>query len=85
MEVIPEKLRVSIGGYMGPSYSVELNGDTLVYTPTTRGYEDMGGEEMRPSVKMWAEFWSCLNDIEFWSWRGSYSPVKWFLMGPVGR
>ena len=70
----PEKLALSIGGFMGSSYRVELKDGDLLYTTWTRGYELEGTQTITPSPEAWAEFWRRLDALGFWSWGGEYSP-----------
>jgi hypothetical protein len=77
----PEKLDLYIGGYMGTSYSVALNRGTLLY----KCWSDRSGTEekhkVKPSPEAWEKFWSSLDELGSWSWKGSYQPSEIILDG----
>jgi hypothetical protein len=77
----PEKLSLYIGGYMGTSYSVELNDGTLVYKCWADRSEGEETHTIKPSAEAWATFWDRLDGLGFWSWSGEYRPRGIILDG----
>ena len=67
----PTVFAISIGGYTGAYYSVELNRGSLLYIC----WRDRIGEKYRitPSMGAWIRFWERLDEIGFWSWSGAYT------------
>jgi hypothetical protein len=70
----PTKLKVSIGGFMGPSFSIQLQENGMVV------YEAYGGGhiledrvEIRPTGSEWAGFLEEINRLGVWKWRREYS------------
>lgn len=68
---IPKKLRASIGGFPGPSFSVELQGRVLIYTES-RGSKGTRRVEVTPSAQQWREFRHELDALNVWRWRENY-------------
>jgi len=77
----PESLSLYIGGYMGSSYSVDMNRGTLLYTCRSDRSEGEEKHRIEPSPEAWAKFWSSLDELGFWSWSGSYQPSGIILDG----
>lgn len=68
----PRVFRASVGGFFGPSFSVEWQGDQLVYK-CREGTEERGRLQVRPTVARWRRFWDACDRIGVWSWPRSYS------------
>lgn len=68
----PDEFHASIGGYMGPSYRVELEDGVLIYTKMGRGSEEQQVVELQPTDEDWSEFLETLDDIDVWSWKKRY-------------
>lgn len=68
----PDEFYASIGGYMGPSYRVELDDGVLVYTRMDSGYEEAEVVELQPSDEEWSAFLKALDEIGVWSWEEQY-------------
>ena len=69
---LPTKLQISIGGYFGPSYHIELKGKTLIYQATSDGSDQANETHISPSAKAWKSFWKTCNNIGIWGWRDRY-------------
>jgi len=90
MNIYPEKFEASIGGFLGPSYEVELQSDgTLHYMDNMdspydipiRGKERSG---ITVSEDQWREFREALDNANVWSWKEYYDSevydgVQWGL------
>jgi hypothetical protein len=69
---IPKHFSASIGGFMGSSYQLELNGDTLTYTASGRGNRDSQRATVTPTPAQWREFREALDALKIWQWRADY-------------
>ena len=71
---IPSEVKISIGGYPGPWYSLQKEGDALVYTnaPTLEALDDPLRELIRPSPSQWQSFLIKLDRLGVWNWREHY-------------
>ncbi|MFW5693807.1 MAG: hypothetical protein ACOCYB_01465 [Alkalispirochaeta sp.] len=68
----PDVFEAWVGGYVGPSYKVELSEDTVTYQVFEQGYEPYLTEEIVPDAAQWSQF---LNDVAgsgVWEWRPRY-------------
>lgn len=68
----PKAFEAWIGGYLGPSYRLELTAEGLVYEIYERGYELYASETLEPSTAEWSRF---LNDVALsgiWDWDDRY-------------
>jgi len=74
--VEPVVLKVFVGGYMGPSYSVRWEQGTLVYESRARGYEPEETVELHPSPEQWAQLWQALEEIGVWEWQARYENLR---------
>lgn len=76
MKIYPEKFKVFIGGYFGPSYEVELQADgTLLYLDDPYGGVPLLRSEAHAimvSEDQWREFRKALNSANVWSWKEYY-------------
>ena len=68
---VPVQLNVGIGGFLGPSYRVELVSGLLVCTETRRG-KQVSTHQAQVTPAGWMAFRSELDRLNVWSWRGSY-------------
>lgn len=68
----PSEFKVYVGGYMGNSYSVELENGLLVYESMGRGYELLQRKEVKASSRSWAAFWKSCNKFCVWGWLPEY-------------
>jgi hypothetical protein len=69
----PDVLEFSYGGFGGPSVSIELAGDTVVYT--SRGWDPrLPAETLKavPSDARWRAFWEALDHAGVARWRRRY-------------
>ncbi|MCF8081801.1 MAG: hypothetical protein K9M96_01795 [Deltaproteobacteria bacterium] len=69
---LPRKFEVGIGGYFGPSYGIELEGTTLIYTASSNMPDEVQETRITPSAKAWRSFWKTCNKIGIWAWRDNY-------------
>ncbi|MEZ6092803.1 MAG: hypothetical protein R3C03_00995 [Pirellulaceae bacterium] len=75
----PAAFLVSIGGFSGQSFKLELDDDgKLMYRQNPDGFTEWGGtsEEVNVTEDMWIEFRDRLNDAEVWKWRRRYDDPK---------
>lgn len=72
MDTRPIHLNIAIGGYFGPSYSLEWVGDKLIYSASKQGHYSEMNETITPTVGQWQEFIKALDAIEVWSWQENY-------------
>jgi len=86
----PQELDVWIGGFLGPSYKVRLEGDELVYEVYERAYELFSTERLRPSPADWSRFLTHLDGCGYWRWDEIYSSdtnsegTTWYVSIRVG-
>ena len=88
----PKKFSASIGGYMGPSYNVELTDDALVYKRMSMGYTEEEVAHIEPTDAEWTTFMAAIDELHIWDWKESYpSPpgmrdgTNWSLKLEVGE
>ena len=72
-EYLPEKLKFYIGGHFGFSYSVEWDGEALLYTVW------QSSERIGPTVRRivtaeaaWRKFWKRMDAAKVWQWEECY-------------
>lgn len=68
----PKTFEAWIGGFLGPSYRLELTEDGLLYETYEHGYELYASELLLPTTAQWSRF---LNDVAVsgvWEWDGRY-------------
>ena len=68
----PKHLRAYIGGYFGPSYAIELTGDTLFYTARTNELIQRELPMVEPTDEQWRAFRRTLDYINVWQWQAHY-------------
>ena len=74
----PRAFTVSIGGFSGPSFKVELvDSGKLIYHHNPKGFIESGGtsEEIWVTEGMWDEFRQQLNQAEVWKWCRRYDDL----------
>jgi hypothetical protein len=67
-----EEFWISIGGYSGPSYSVEIQGENLLYKIYGSSYILEKTESMKPSPMQLDKFWEDCDEINIWQWKTRY-------------
>ncbi len=67
----PHHLDCFIGGFMGTSYRVHLDGDALTHE-TLEHYEPTDMVRLLPDPSAWEQFWNSLDAINAWNWSGDY-------------
>ena len=68
----PKHLRAYIGGHFGPSYAIELTGDTLFYTAHTNELIQPELPMVEPTDEQWRAFRRTLDNINVWQWQAHY-------------
>jgi hypothetical protein len=68
----PHAFKASVGGYMGPSYRLELGGPALRYASSPHRCEFDQDDVLTISPSAWARFATQLDELKVWSWAGSY-------------
>ena len=70
---IPDKFSCFIGGYFGPSYSLEIDeNDCLIYKTMGKEYKVRKTKQICPDTKRWNDFLASCDQINFWSWSDRY-------------
>lgn len=74
---LPTRFTLSIGGFLSPSYSVELRGESLLYRvrgidPDTRSIRETS-TVVTPSAAEWRRFWRAMDEVDLWRWRSEYA------------
>jgi hypothetical protein len=77
VKALPERLRISIGGYFGSCYEVKLKKGRLTYThwpprESSSREPEPQREEIQPSAKQWQTFRKSLDQLNIWCWREDY-------------
>lgn len=67
MKMRPKHLFINIGGFLGPSYSVELCDSGVVYKTNKTGTK-----LITPKEKQWKDFRVALDSIGVWVWKKDY-------------
>ena len=57
---------------MGTSFSIEKDGDVLIYTTYGHGYSLETTEKLKPTPKEWVGFWETCEQIDVWEWHPRY-------------
>ncbi|GIW40801.1 MAG: hypothetical protein KatS3mg076_1378 [Candidatus Binatia bacterium] len=68
----PRRLRIHIGGFLGPSWSVELVRGKLHCRSSPLRYADWKTEVVTVTDEQWAAFRSALDALGVWQWRPEY-------------
>ena len=69
--VRPQLLRASIGGYFGPSYSLELTDQTLFCMALSDELPDPAWL-VEPTAEQWRAFRHAIDKINVWQWQADY-------------
>lgn len=72
MSLKPTKLNLYIGGFTGPSFSLDLKQDELIYTASHMGAED-NTATITPTDADWQAFIETMDHLDVWSWKKSYA------------
>ncbi len=67
-----KRFEVYSGGYMGPSFSVEKDGDVLIYKTYGEGYSIKNAQKIKLSPKKWKKISDVCNEIGIWEWKPRY-------------
>ncbi len=68
----PRQFSASIGGFMGGSYKVELQGGAVTYTTFGAGRRNPKSTKITPTAAEWREFRNALDEVKVWRWRAEY-------------
>ena len=68
----PAVFRAFIGGFMGPSFSVELDGDELVYRHSPGAYANWQELRLDAASLDWDALRATLDELNVWRWRDDY-------------
>ncbi|MDY7104988.1 MAG: hypothetical protein S0880_27695 [Actinomycetota bacterium] len=68
----PRELRLSIDGFPGPSYLIELCGDTLIWAHADGDHVDDEPICLLPGER-WTSFAATLDELGVWDWAPSYT------------
>ena len=69
---LPELFKLYVGGFLGPSYEIELEGDGLVYRLSEDGPEPQAVLRIDPGTRRWRSFWKRMDALEVWNWLPHY-------------
>jgi hypothetical protein len=69
----PYVFRAAVGGFLGPSFSVEWQGEELVYESWDRGSQT-GWIKARPTPTRWRRFWDKCDELNVWDCDPEYEP-----------
>lgn len=70
--VPPEKFHMSIGGFMGPSFSVELTPEGLRYESFDGGSTNRREVTVQPRAEHWESLFVALEKASVWQWQSEY-------------
>ncbi len=62
----PTTIDVSVGGYMGDSYRVHGDAESLLYEHLTQGYQPQSTREFHPTAGDWHQFWTMIDILGVW-------------------
>ncbi len=63
---IPDKFACIIGGYLRPSYAVEMDGTgCLIYKAMGKEYKIRETKKISPDTKRWNDFWESCDHVIF--------------------
>ncbi|MFW5642554.1 MAG: hypothetical protein ACOCYQ_00875 [Alkalispirochaeta sp.] len=72
MNSVPVFFKAWIGGFVGPSYELELVDGELHYRVFERGYEMHKNEVLTPNDNDWRRFLSQVDAVSLWQWEPVY-------------
>jgi hypothetical protein len=70
---LPKRFEVSIGGFWGQSFGVEIAGDSLIYKTYEQGYNLIDERTITPTAIQWNRFWVPTNKLNIWKWKNRYT------------
>ncbi|MBU5635901.1 hypothetical protein KOM00_04065 [Geomonas sp. Red69] len=76
VQAVPTKFRISVGGYTGSSYCLELRDEALIYEECEWAYEPVRTVEIKAAFKDWRHFWLECQKVGLWSWQSKYEGVE---------
>ena len=72
IEYWPTNFYISIGGYMGTSYCVEMEDGYLTYKTFDLGYKNRKKSKIIPTFQQWKTFWHQIDTLNIWDWKSNY-------------
>lgn len=69
---LPTKFHAFIGGFFGTDYTIELDGQELVYLADETHSGEGRRERISPTGDEWNTFWKQLNELGVWEWKRKY-------------
>lgn len=91
---LPKRFTIFIGGFMGPSYLVEMDAKESVLRYQYFRNEAKKELKIQPTPQQWKKFWIQIDKSKIWSWKvirshSGFGPFQWFNSQPnddvVGR
>ena len=69
----PDKFSCFIGGYFGPSYSLEIDENgCLIYQIMGKEYKLKKTKKISVDTNRWNDFWAVCDQINIWGWNERY-------------
>ena len=65
----PKRLHLSMGGFHGGYYELEMNGGRLLFSPPG---DELSRTEISPTASDWATFRKTIDSLKLWIWREDY-------------
>jgi len=69
---LPTAFYIKIGGFHGPSYSVELRDGKLHYTADEPARQKKIEKAVTPTEEQWRQFWQKMDQVRLWQWSREY-------------
>jgi hypothetical protein len=72
-DYLPKRFTIFIGGFMGPSYIVEMDANkksALNYRYICE--EEEKNLQINPTFQQWNKFWIQMEKSKIWSWKADY-------------
>lgn len=69
----PLMMEISIGGFLGKSYSLTCREGKILYEACGQGYQRESQTEIVPSPLQWGSFWKSCHQAGLWKWRENYT------------
>ena len=69
---LPKRFTIFIGGFMGPSYLVEMDAKASVLRYQYFRNEAKKELKIQPTPQQWEKFWIQMDKSKIWSWKADY-------------
>jgi hypothetical protein len=63
-------IKISVGGFLGPSFSIETSRDKIIYTKRMDKVPEI--IEIKPTPEAYAAYKKALDEINIWGWTDTY-------------